>query len=58
MAPTVDVGYVSNAKYLAHISHQTQKTAPIRCCICVKIIPFLFVSLQICNGTDKCGKPK
>ena len=23
-APTVDVGYVPNAKYLAHIPHQTQ----------------------------------
>ena len=27
-APTVDMGYVPNAKYLAHISHQTQKIAP------------------------------
>ena len=27
-APTGDVGYVPNAKYLAHISHQTQKIAP------------------------------
>ena len=27
-APTVDVGYVPNAKYLAHIPHQTQKIAP------------------------------
>ena len=26
-APTVDVGYVPNAKYLAHIPHQTQKIA-------------------------------
>ena len=24
-APTVDVRYVPNAKYLAHIPHQTQK---------------------------------
>ena len=24
-APTVDMGYVSNAKYLAHIPHQIQK---------------------------------
>ena len=24
-APIVDVGYVPNAKYLAHIRHQTQK---------------------------------
>ena len=28
IAPTVDVGYVPNAKYLAHIPHQTQKLAP------------------------------
>ena len=28
IAPTIDVGYVPNAKYLAHISHQTQKLAP------------------------------
>ena len=41
--PTVDVGYVPNAKYLAHIPHQTQKTAPIRCGICAKIIPFVSV---------------
>ena len=26
--PTVDMGYVPNAKYLAHIPHQTQKIAP------------------------------
>ena len=32
-APTVDVGYVPNAKYLAHIPHQTQKIGlcPYRC---------------------------
>ena len=27
-APTVNVGYVPNAKYLAHIPHQTGKSAP------------------------------
>ena len=25
---------------------------------CCKIIPFVSVPLQICNGTDRCGKPK
>ena len=55
---TVDVGYVPNAKYLANIPHQTQKTVPIRCCIYAKIIPFVSVPLQICNGTNKCGKTK
>ena len=54
-APTVDVANVANAKYLAHLPHQTQKTPPIRCCICTKIIPFVFVPLQICNGMDRCG---
>ena len=42
-APTVDVGYVPNAKYLAHIPHQTQKIGFSRCCICCIIlahIPF------------------
>ena len=28
IAPTVDVEYVPNAKYLAHIPHQTQKLTP------------------------------
>ena len=27
-APTVDVGYVPNAKYLTHIPHQIGKLAP------------------------------
>ena len=27
-APIVDVGYVPNAKYLAHIPHQIGKSAP------------------------------
>ena len=53
-APTVDVGYVPNAKYLAHIPYQTQKSAPIRCGICAKIIPHLSIPLQICNSTDRC----
>ena len=54
-APIVDV---ANAKYLALLPHQTQKIPPIRCCICAKIIPFLSVPLQICNGTDRNGKLK
>ena len=57
-APTVDVGYVPNAKYLAHIPHQTQKSAPIRHGICCKIIPLMSVLLQICNDTDICGISK
>ena len=57
-APTVDVGYVPNAKYLAHIPHQTQKSTPIRHGICAKIIPLMSVPLQICNDTDICGISK
>ena len=42
-----------------HISHTKQENQlPIKYCICCKIIPFVSVPLQICNGTDKCGKPK
>ena len=42
-----------------HISHNKQENQLlIRYCICCKIIPFVSVLLQICNGTDRCGKPK
>ena len=57
-APTVDVANVPNAKYLAHLPHQTQKTPPIRCCVCDKFLQFVSVPLQICNGTDTDGKLK
>ena len=45
-------------KYLAHLPHQTQKTSPIRCCICAKFLHFVSVPLQICNSTDTDGKLK
>ena len=42
-----------------HISHTKQENQlPIKYCICCKIIPFVSVPLQICNGTDRCDKPK
>ena len=42
-----------------HKSHTKQENQlPIRYCKCCKIIPFVSVPLQICNGTNKCGKPK
>ena len=45
-----------------HISHNKQENQLlIRYCICCKIIPFVSVPLQICNGdngTDRCYKPK
>ena len=34
------------------------KKPPIRCCICAKIISFMSVPLQICNGTETNAKPK
>ena len=54
-APTVDMSNVSNTK---HLTYQTQKTPPIRCCICAKIIPFVFAPLQIYNSMDTNVKPK
>ena len=51
-APTTDVGYVPNAKYLAHIPHQTLKTHFIRCAKSKKFYMWI-VPLQICNGTDE-----
>ena len=42
-----------------HISHTKQENQlPIRYCKCCKIIPFVSVPLQICNGMNRCGKPK
>ena len=33
--------YSKCAKYLAHLTHQTQKIPPIRCSICAKFLPFV-----------------
>ena len=42
-----------------HISHTKQENQlPIKYCIYCKIIPFVSVPLQICNGMNRCGKPK
>ena len=42
-----------------HISHTKQENQLLVIyCKCCKIIPFVSVPLQICNGTDKCDKPK
>ena len=49
---------VPNAKYLAYLPDQTQKTPPIRCSICANFLPFVSVPLQICNVTDINGKLK
>ena len=50
---TADVGYVPNAKYLAHIPHKTLKTHFIRCAKPKKFYNIWIVPLQICNGTDE-----
>ena len=44
-----------NAKYLAHLPHQTQKTPNIRCAKSHHFYNMWTVPLQICNGTEWCG---
>ena len=51
-----DMCQMLNIWHISHTKHKKQ--LPIRYCICCKIIPFVFVLLQICNDTDRCGKPK
>ena len=45
-----------NAKYLAHLPHQTQKWSFMRCAKSQKLYNMATVSLQICKNTDKCCK--
>ena len=45
-----------NAKYLAHLPHQTQKWSFMRCTKSQKLYNMATVPLQICNGTDRCSK--
>ena len=51
-----DMCQMLNIWHISHTKHKKQ--LPIRFCICCKIIPFVSIPLQICNGTDRCGKPK
>ena len=44
---------MTNAKYLAHLAHQTQKRSFIRCAKCVKLLQHATVPSQFCHGTDK-----
>ena len=55
-APTAGVVNVPNVKYFAHLPHQTQKWCFMRCAKSQKLYNIATVPLQICNGTDKCGK--
>ena len=57
-ASTAGVVNVPNAKYLAHLPHQTPKIPFIRCVKSHKIYNMWTVSLQICNGIDKNGKKR
>ena len=54
-ALTVGVVNVPNAKYLAHLPHQTQKTPNIRCAKSHHFYNMWTVPLQICNGIEWCG---
>ena len=55
-ASTTGVANVPNAKYLAHLPHQTQKWSFMRCAKSQKLYNMATVPLQICNGTDRCCK--
>ena len=46
---------VPNAKYLAHLAHQTQKTPFIRCSKSYYFCHMWTVPSQICHCTDSCG---
>ena len=46
---------VPNAKYLAHLTHQTPKTLFIRCSKCHNFCNIWIVSLHICHYTDGNG---
>ena len=41
-----------NAKFLAHLPHQTQKTSNIKCVKFYNFYNMYTVPLQICNGTE------
>ena len=48
-ASTAGVANVSNAKYLAHLPHQTQKWRFMRCVKSQKLYNMATVPLQVCN---------
>ena len=52
-APTVDVGYVLNAKYLAHIPHQTQFKPIYQMLYMLNFLQLATVKSQIYNCTDQ-----
>ena len=54
-APTVDVGYVPNVKYLAHIPHQSQFKPIYQMLYMLNFLQLATVKSQIYNRTDICG---
>ena len=54
-APTVDVPYVPNAKYLAHLAHQTPFDPIYQMCHISYFLQHTIVESQICHSTDRCG---
>ena len=52
-APTVDVGYVPNVKYLAHIPHQTQFMPIYQMWYMLKFFQLATVKSQIYQCTDR-----
>ena len=52
-APTADVGYVANAKYFAHIPHQTPFDPIYQMCHISYFLQHATVKSQICNGTKR-----
>ena len=57
-ASTTDVPNVPNAKYLAHLAHQTQKWSIIKCSKSQKLCHIAIVPSQIWDGTDNNCKIK
>ena len=52
-APTTDVGYVPNAKYLAHIPHQTPFDPIYQMCHISYFLQHAIVESQICHGMER-----
>ena len=52
-APTVDVLYVSNVKYLAHLAHQIPFDPIYQMCHISYFLQYATVESQICHGTKQ-----
>ena len=54
-APTVDVGYLPNVKYLAHIPHQTHFKPIYQMLYMLNFLQLATVKSQIYNLTEQSG---